>query len=171
MVRRKSFSGMQCPIARSIESLGDGWSLLILRTAFMGACRFQEFQSLLGIPPNTLSCRLDALIQHGLLTRETYCEHPPREAYRLTPKGVDVLPVLLALTAWGNRWLATEGVAIECVDAQTGRRLDPVVVDRRTGRPLLAGAVALQAGPGARPELRRALARPLVLGEPGSKNP
>jgi DNA-binding HxlR family transcriptional regulator len=138
--------------------------MLILRMAFMGTRRFQDFQSRLEIAPNTLARRLESLVEHGLLQRRTYSEHPPREEYELTEKGLDFLPVLLALTAWGNRWLAPEGTAIECADPETGSRYDPVVVDRGSGRELRAGTVALRPGPAAHPGLRQVLARGLLLG-------
>jgi DNA-binding HxlR family transcriptional regulator len=160
---------MQCPIARSLEETGDWWSMLILRSAFMGVRRFQDFQARLEIAPNTLSRRLETLVEHGLLARRTYSERPPREEYELTDKGLDFMPVLLALTAWGNRWLTPEGVAIECVHPESGRVLDPVVVDRGSGEELSAGKVALRAGPGARPELKRGLQNWIVMGKPRAR--
>ncbi|HMJ12062.1 MAG TPA: helix-turn-helix domain-containing protein [Polyangiaceae bacterium] len=156
---------MQCPIARSLEETGDGWSMLILRSAFMGVRRFQDFQARLEIAPNTLSRRLETLVEHGLLTRRAYSEKPVREEYELTEKGLDFMPVLLALTAWGNRWLTPEGVAIECVDPETGRVLEPVVVDRQSGAELGAGKVALRAGPGAKPAVVRGLQNWVVMGQ------
>jgi DNA-binding HxlR family transcriptional regulator len=172
VVRRKSFAKMQCPIARSLEETGDWWSMLILRSAFIGTRRFQDFQARLEIAPNTLTRRLETLIEHGLLRRRIYSERPPREEYELTDKGLDFLPVLLALTAWGNRWLAPEGTAIECADPETGRPFDPIVVDRETGRELRAGTVALRPGPAAKPGLQRALERGVLLGgsSPSQKN-
>jgi DNA-binding HxlR family transcriptional regulator len=163
-MRRKSFADLQCPIARTVDELGDAWSFLILRHAFLGAARFQDFEEQLGIPPTTLARRLESLRAAGLLERRRYHARPLRESYELTDKGRDFLPVLLALSAWGNRWLATEGVAIECADPESGRTVVPLVVDRSSGRPLRAGEVALKAGPAARRELRRALDPPVVLG-------
>jgi DNA-binding HxlR family transcriptional regulator len=173
LVRHKSFGSMQCPIARSLEETGDWWSMLILRTAFMGVRRFQDFEQRLGIAPNTLARRLEALTDCELLVRRTYSEHPPREEYELTPKGLDFLPVLLSLAAWGNRWLTPEGVAIECVDPDTGRTIEPVVVDRETRRELTAGTVALRAGPGARPAVKRGLEQWVLLGtaDPSDESP
>jgi len=168
VVRHKSFAAMQCPIARSLDETGDWWSMLLLRSAFMGVRRFQDFQDRLGIAPNTLARRLDHLVEHGLLVRRSYSEKPPRDDYELTEKGRDFLPVLLALTAWGNRWLAPEGAAIECVDPDTGARVEPIVIDRKSGRELSAGNVAVRAGPGALPRLKLALAEPLVMGAPGA---
>ncbi|MEY4577435.1 MAG: hypothetical protein RL701_2138 [Pseudomonadota bacterium] len=163
-MRRKSFGHVQCPIARSVDATGDAWSLLILRQAFLGARRFQDFEQVYGITPTTLTRRLQSLTQAGLLEHRSDPAHTPRETYELTDKGRDFLPVLLALGAWGNRWLAEDGVAIECADPETGRTLDPVVVDRTSGKRLLAGEVALKPGPAARRGLRAALAPLRLLG-------
>jgi DNA-binding HxlR family transcriptional regulator len=167
-MQRKSFADMQCPIARALEHTGDGWSMLILRCAFLGVRRFQDFEARLAIAPNTLKRRLDTLIHAGLLARKQYNERPPREAYELTDKGLDFLPVLLSLASWGNRWLAPEGVSIECADPNTGRALDPVLVDRASGCVLEAGRVALQAGPAAQHALRSSLEPRRVLGAGGA---
>jgi DNA-binding HxlR family transcriptional regulator len=164
MMRRKSFADVQCPIARSVDETGDAWCLLILRNAFLGLQRFHEFEERLGIAPTTLARKLETLTAAGLLERRLYNERPAREAYELTEKGRDFLPVLVALAAWGNRWLASEGVAIELADPRTGRALDPVLIDRTSGRVLRAGHVALKAGPAARRELKRSLTPPLVMG-------
>lgn len=155
---------MPCPIARSLDQVGEGWSLLILRDALLGARRFQDFEQRLAIPPNTLTRRLKVLCERGLLERRRYAEHPPRDEYALTDKGRDLLPVLLSLAAWGNRWLAPEGATLVPIDAETGKRVEPVVVDRTTLRVLEPGRVGLKAGPAAPAALRRALARPVVFG-------
>src|SRR3546814_14726677 len=102
-MQRKTFSTMACPIARSLERVGEWWNILILREAFYGSTRFDEFQASLGIATNTLTRRLNALVQEGLLERRRYSDRPPRHEYVLTPKGRDFRPVLLALLAWGNR--------------------------------------------------------------------
>jgi len=163
-MERTSFADMPCPIARSLDQVGEGWSLLILRDALLGARRFQDFEERLAIPPNTLARRLKLLCQRGLLERRRYVERPPRDEYALTEKGRDLLPVLLSLAAWGNRWLAPEGASFVPIDRETGRRVDPVVVDKRTLRVLAAGNVALKAGPAAPASLRRALVRPAIFG-------
>src|SRR5687768_10077157 len=156
---------MECPIARSLEEMGDGWTQLLVRNALLGARRFQDFEAALAIPPNTLSRRLDGLVEHGLMVRRAYAERPLREEYHLTKKGLDFAPVLLALSAWGNRWLAPKGSLIDCADPTTGKRLDPVVVDRRTRRELVAGKVALRAGRGASSTLQKALKTPVLFGQ------
>jgi DNA-binding HxlR family transcriptional regulator len=163
-MQRKSFADMECSIARSLDQMGDGWALLVVRNALLGARRFQDFEETLGIPPTTLSRRLETLIEHGVLKRRLYEERPPREEYVLTDKGRDLASVLLAFAAWGNRWLSPRGAVIECADPASGQKVEPVVVDRRTGRELLAGRVALRAGPGASARLRAALGRPVLFG-------
>src|SRR5579875_3695827 len=129
-MRRKSFGNMQCPIARSLERVGEWWSILILRDAFHGLTRFDQFQESLGIAPNMLTRRLKALVEGGLLERRRYSEHPPRDEYVLTERGRDFRPVLVALLAWGNKHFAPEGPSVVLVDAETGRLADPQLIDR-----------------------------------------
>src|SRR5258707_15036140 len=105
-MRRKSFGNMQCPAARGLERVGEWWSILILRDALHGLTRFDEFQESLGIAPNMLTRRLNALVQFGLLEPRRYSEHPPRDEYLLTERGRDFRPVLLSLLPWGNRHFA-----------------------------------------------------------------
>ena len=156
-MQRKSFAEMECNIARSVEQVGDGWSLLILRNALLGAKRFQDFEAGLGAPPTTLARRLHKLTEQGFFVRREYETHPKREEYELTPKALDFLPVLLALAAWGGRWLSPQGAPLEIVDAVTGAAIEPSLVDARTGAPLVPGQVGLRPGPGASPALRRAM--------------
>ena len=143
-MQRKSFGGMPCPIARGLERVGEWWSILILRDAFAGLTRFDAFQKNLGIAPNMLTRRLNALVEAGLLERHRYCERPPRDEYLLTERGRDFRPVLFALMAWGNRHFAPDGVRVQVVDAVTGVPADPVLVDRATGRPLLGPDFVVQ---------------------------
>ncbi len=135
-MKRKSFETMSCPIARSLERVGEWWSILILRDAFRGSTRFEQFQKSLDIAPNMLTRRLNALVESGLLERRRYSDHPPRDEYVLTGRGRDFRPVLWSLLAWGNRHFAPEGPNVVIVDGDTGELADPVLVDRRTGRPL-----------------------------------
>src|SRR3982074_3222338 len=133
-MQHKSFGNMQCPIARSLERVGEWWSILILRDAFHGLTRFDQFQKSLDIAPNMLTRRLGGLVEAGLLERRRYSERPPRYEYLLTARGRDFRPVVVALYAWGNRHFAPEGASVVLVDAATGRQADPVLVDRPTGR-------------------------------------
>lgn len=157
-MQRKRFSETQCPIARSLERVGEWWTILILRDAFHGLTRFDQFQRSLGIAPNMLTRRLCALVEEGLLERRRYCEHPPRDEYVLTERGRDFWPVLVVLTEWGNRHFAPEGVASVLVDAETGERADPALVDRRSGRSIDERAFRFAAGPAAGERILRRLA-------------
>lgn len=133
-MQRKRYGNMKCPIARSLDRVGEWWSILILRDAFYGLRRFDEFQKSLGVAPNILTRRLNRLVESGLLERRPYSEHPPRDEYVLTERGRDFRPVLWALLAWGNRHFAPEGPSVVVVDTETGEQADPVLVDRRTGK-------------------------------------
>ena len=158
-MRRTSFQGMDCPIARSLDRVGEWWSILILRDAFAGLSRFDEFETSLGIAPNMLTRRLQALVNAGLLQKRRYSARPPRHEYVLTERGRDFRPVLWSLLAWGNRHFAPEGASIQIVDAQTGTPADPVLVDRASMRPLAPPAFRTAPGPAASEESRRRHAR------------
>src|SRR6185437_16671788 len=98
-----------CSIARALEVLGDRWTLLVIRDAFLGVHRFDDFQRDLGVARNVLSDRLARLVDEGLLERRRYQERPERFEYRLTEKGLDLFEVLAALMHWGDRWYAPAG--------------------------------------------------------------
>jgi DNA-binding HxlR family transcriptional regulator len=157
-MQHESFANLQCPIARSLERVGERWSILILRDAFHGLTRFDQFQKSLAIAPNILTRRLKSLVQAGLLERRRYSAHPPRDEYLLTERGRDFRPVIWALLAWGNKHLAPEGLSVQLVDSETGTPADPVLVDREIGRPLTTPAFRSVAGPAAdeRTKLRQA---------------
>jgi DNA-binding HxlR family transcriptional regulator len=140
-MKRKSFGNMQCPIARSLERVGEWWSILILRDAFNGLTRFDQFQKSLDIAPNMLTRRLNGLVESGLLERRRYSERPPRDEYVLTERGRDFRPVLWSLLAWGNKHFAPEGPSVVVADSITGAVADPVLVDRASGRLLAAPTV------------------------------
>src|SRR5271157_1191652 len=163
-MRRTSFGNLQCPIARSLERVGEWWSILILRDAFLGSTRFEQFQKNLDIAPNMLTRRLNALVDSGLLERRRYSERPPRDEYVLTERGRDFRPVLWALLAWGNKHFAPEGASVVIVDAETGAQADPVLVDRNSGRLLTTPTFRSAAGPAADPGTRRR--HPVVAEQP-----
>src|ERR1700719_731759 len=131
-MHHKSFRNMPCPIARSLERVGEWWSMLIMRDALHGTTRFDEFQKSLGIAPNMLTRRLNGLVEAGLLQRRRHCEHPPRDEYLPTARGRDFRPVLVALLAWGNKHFAPEGASVILLDARSGLQADPIMVDRMT---------------------------------------
>ena len=172
-MKRASFREMECPIARTVEEIGEGWTLLVMRDALLGVRQFAQFEERLGIPASTLTRRLDDLVAKGLIERKQYAAAPPRFEYVPTPKGAALLPVILALASWGNRWVFGEGAEpIVPVDAKTGARVDCVLVDRRTLRPLEPGDLRLGPGPGATRRLRRALeAAPPLLGDAPTRPP
>src|ERR1700722_13569922 len=133
-MQRKSFSSMQCPIARGLEHVGEWWSILILRDAFRGLTRFDEFSESLGIAPNMLARRLNALVEAGLLERRRYNERPPRDEYVLTQRGRDFRPVFLSLLAFGNRHFPPDDRDVRIINLETGAPVDPLLVDPATGR-------------------------------------
>jgi DNA-binding HxlR family transcriptional regulator len=159
-MQRKSFEEMQCPIARSLERVGEWWSILILRDAFLGLTRFDQFQKSLGIAPNMLTRRLNGLVESGLLERSRYSERPPREEYLLTERGRDFRPVLWAMLTWGNKHFAEEGASVILVDSETGLPADPVLVDRVSGRIMEPPAFRPAAGPAASESARQRYAPP-----------
>jgi DNA-binding HxlR family transcriptional regulator len=154
-MQRKSFGQMVCPIARSLERVGEWWSILILRDALHGLTRFDQFQKSLGIAPNTLTRRLNALVEAGLLERRRYNERPPRYEYVSTARGRDFRPILMALLAWGNKHFAHEGASVLLVNTKTGDAVDPILVDRTTGGPIKEPEYAFAAGPAAGERTRR----------------
>jgi DNA-binding HxlR family transcriptional regulator len=154
-MQRIDFSGMDCPIARALDRVGEWWSILILRDAFHGLTRFDQFQRSLPIAPNMLTKRLNDLVAAGLLERRLYNEHPPRNEYVLTDVGRDFRPVMIAMMAWGNRHFAPEGPSSIVVDARTGIEADPILVDRATLRPLTEEDFAFGAGPAANDAVKR----------------
>jgi len=157
-MQHRNLGEMTCPVARALERVGDGWTILILRDAFHGLTRFDEFQKSLDIAPNILSRRLAGLVEDGLLARRRYSDHPPREDYVLTEKGRDFRAVVLAMLAWGNRHYAPEGKSVVLIDGETGREVDPVLVDPVTGRSVTEYPYRTVAGPAADERTRRRLA-------------
>jgi len=146
-------------VGRTLERVGDTWSLMILRDAFQGLSKFDQFEKSLGMAPNILTQRLAALVEAGFLERRPYQERPVRHEYRLTELGRDFAPVMTALLAFGNRHFAVEGIASQMVEAATGLPADPVLVDRRTGKPMDSPDFVYAAGPAAGPMVLDRVAR------------
>jgi DNA-binding HxlR family transcriptional regulator len=103
MGRTADYSQQVCSVAATLEVVGDPWTLLILRDAFSGVRRFEQWQDGLGVARNVLAARLRSLVGHGVLEKQAYSDHPPRYEYCLTPKGRDLFNVLMTLAAWGER--------------------------------------------------------------------
>jgi len=136
LMHHTSFDAMPCPIARGLDRVGEWWSILILRDAFHGLTRFDQFQKSLGIAPNILSRRLHALVEAGLLEKVRYNDRPPRDEYVLTPVGQDFRPVLWAMLAWGNKHFMPDGQQVVLLDSATGLQADPVMMDGNSGKRL-----------------------------------
>jgi DNA-binding HxlR family transcriptional regulator len=125
------YPGQECSVARSLELVGERWTLLVIRDVFRGKRRFAEIQESLGLARNVLSSRLAALVDEGILERRIYQERPERHEYFLTEKGLDLWPVLVALIGWGDRHCpGPEGPPAVIVHKECGGLVD----DRRTCR-------------------------------------
>jgi len=125
-----------CSLPPALEAMGERWSFLILRAAFNGLCHFEEFQSALGIARNILANRLGRLVGHGILERCVDPDDRRKVEYRLTEKGMALLPVLVALRQWGERWETCRPALPVLVDKQDRRPIAPVAVFSHDGRPL-----------------------------------
>lgn len=144
---------MQCPIARTLERVGEWWSMLILRDAMLGMTRFEQFQKSLGISPNILSARLATLVEHGFLERRMYSVSPPRMEYTLTDRGHAFESILLAFAHFGNQHFASDGLASVVVRRDIGRLVDVGIVDRESGEEITYPEYILAAGPVAGEEM------------------
>ncbi|MET8584157.1 helix-turn-helix domain-containing protein [Streptomyces collinus] len=148
-MRRTSFDSWPCSIARTVDILGDAWTLLVLREVFYGESRFDGFIDSLGIARNTLTDRLRRLEDAGLLQRRPYQSEPVRHEYLPTDKGRDFFGVLAALNAWGDRWLADDdGVPVVMHHTACGHDTQAKVVCSSCGEPLRDHDVAVRTGPG-----------------------
>ena len=149
MTQRTSTADWPCPIARTVDELGDGWTLLIIRDAFLGARRFDDFQRGLGIGRNILTDRLARLVERGMFVKHQYSEHPPRFEYRLTDKGRDAWGVLAAMASYADRWLTgPEGPPVVYEHQTCGHEYHAEVVCSECGDPLDVREVRAHRGPG-----------------------
>lgn len=134
-----------CPVARGLSVIGDRWTLMVLRDCFLGIRRFEAMQARLGITRHVLADRLRKLEADGVLRREPYQERPTRHEYRLTEKGKALYPVLVALIAWAEDHVPPAGdSAITLVSRETGDRIEPVLIDARSGRTITHRDVTAQ---------------------------
>lgn len=158
-MKPKSFAGMRCSIAGALELIGDRWALLVIRDLSLGLRRYDDLRASTGIPTATLAARLKHLVASGIVERVRYQERPPRDEYRLTPKGRDLWKVSVALREWGDRWDANGfGQApVEMVDSETGRPLVLALVDAETGEAVPRERALLRPGPAADGAVRRLL--------------
>ena len=125
-----------CPVARGLSVVGDRWTMLVLRDCFRGVRRFEAFQKRLGITRHVLADRLRKLEEAGVLERRLYQSRPPRHEYRLTEKGLALHPVLVTLVAWAEKWEPKAGAASRLISRDSGKPVEPVLVDARSGERL-----------------------------------
>ena len=152
---RTSLDHHNCSFARTVDIIGDRWSLMILRDAFFGISRFSQFKQRLGITQAVLSARLAHLVDHELLQREAMGEDGGREAYRLTDKGRALFPVVVALMQWGDRHIHGEGgEPLLLLDGASKNALDRISVTV-AGKPIAPRQIRLAAGPGATAQTKR----------------
>src|SRR3954469_18453658 len=151
----RDYDTQVCSVARALEVVGERWSLLVLRDAFLGVRRFDDFQRSLGVARNVLQSRLERLVEEGILERQLYQERPPRHEYRLTEKGVDLWPVIVALMKWGDRHLYPDGPPVVIEHRDCGGQVDDRRICTRCGAPLEARDVRPRPGPGSAPDARQ----------------
>lgn len=118
---------MDCSVAQCLEVVGEWWSMLIMRDAFLGVTRFDQFQQRLGISRNVLNQRLSHLVEAGVLVKVPYRDHPPRHDYRLTDKGRDLWPVLTTMRQWGDKYAAPDGPPLELAHKACGEVSEAVL--------------------------------------------
>jgi DNA-binding HxlR family transcriptional regulator len=147
---RNDYDGQVCSVAAALEVVGERWSLLIVRDVMLGLRRFDEIQADLGIARNVLQARLTRLVEQGVLERSLYQERPLRHEYRLTEKGIDLWPAIVALMNWGDRYAAPAGAPVLLEHRGCGGAVDAHRICERCGARLTARQVLAQPGPGAR---------------------
>lgn len=143
----ENLSDIRCSIGRAMCLVGESWSILILRDLTQGLSHYDEFRKSLGISPSMLSKRLNELTEACLIKKTLYQDNPPRYAYSLTEKGEDFLPVIATLLAFGNKHASPDGIDTQMMHVDTHQRIDPIVVDERTGMPLQLKDIVFGGGP------------------------
>jgi DNA-binding HxlR family transcriptional regulator len=139
-----------CSIARTLDVVGEWWTLLILRDAFRGTRRFDDFQASLGMARSVLTVRLHKLTDAGVLDKRQYSEHPPRYEYQLTEKGQALFPVITALLRWGDDWaVGPAGQPVQLVHGPCGGAIQPELTCPRCGGEVSAANTRSVPGPGA----------------------
>jgi DNA-binding HxlR family transcriptional regulator len=142
---RRRFQDQNCSVAQALEVLGDWWTLLIIRDAFLGVRRFADFELRLGISKNVLTKRLGHLVEHEVLERVDAGTHGERYEYELTPRGKDLITLLTALRQWGDRWIYGEGKEpVRVIDRRTGRPIPRVRLLDEGGEPLRGGDLRIE---------------------------
>jgi DNA-binding HxlR family transcriptional regulator len=151
MVKRTSLEKAECPVARSLDAIGDWWSLLIIRDAFLGIRRFSEFQKNIGLAKNILTVRLRTLVDRGILTTAPASDGSAYRDYVLTPKGRGIFPVLVALRQWSEEFSGeSDGFSTLLVDRDKGRPVRKLELRSADGRLLGDGNTEVRSNPRAK---------------------
>jgi DNA-binding HxlR family transcriptional regulator len=145
----RTYEGQNCSVAKSLELVGERWTMLVVREVFLGNRRFDEIAARLGIARNVLTARLGRLVEEGVLERVRYQERPERFEYRLTEKGIDLWPVIVSLVQFGDRYYAPDGPPLVLTHKGCGGAVDAHRTCDRCQARLTARDVVAQPGPGA----------------------
>lgn len=170
-MQRTSFAEMHCSIGQSLERVGEWWTPLIVRDIYLGLHRFDDIAENLGISRNLLTRRFETLVADGIVERRAYQERPLRHEYHLTAAGLELVPVLMALMAWGDKWATPAGgPPVRLVHQECGEEFTPQVCCSACGKPVDAENVTALAGPGAASGPgTRVLARHHQYGDPSAE--
>jgi DNA-binding HxlR family transcriptional regulator len=147
----RTYEGQNCSVAKSLELIGERWTMLVVREVFLGNRRFDEIATRLDIARNVLTTRLARLVDEGVLEKVRYQERPERFEYRLTEKGIDLWPIMVSLIQYGDRYYAPEGPPMILKHKDCGGLVDAHRICSTCGERLTARAVRAELGPGAPP--------------------
>lgn len=148
-MRWEELDQQPCSLSRTLAVVGDRWTLLVLRDCFLGVRRFDEFEKRLGVTRHVLADRLKKLVEYGVLVKVPYQQRPLREEYRLTERGLELHPAIMALVSWGDRHMADErGAPIRHVHKGCGQVMRPVMVCSECAEPVSARDILVQVGEG-----------------------
>jgi DNA-binding HxlR family transcriptional regulator len=144
----RTYEGQNCSVAKSLELIGERWTMLVIREVFLGHRRFDEIAARLGVARNVLTARLTRLVDEGVLERRRYQERPERFEYRLTEKGIDLWPVIVSLIQFGDRYYAPYGLPLVMRHKRCGGAVDEHRTCAECGARLTARDVLAEPGPG-----------------------
>ncbi len=172
-MKRTPYKQMNCSIASALEVVGEPWTLLIIRDAYLQVRRFEEFQRHLNIARNILTARLRKLVEYGVLQRVQYQDRPKRFEYLLTDKGAALFPVIVSLKEWGDKFGDKSGFGppLQLEDKKTNALIKPMLIDTVTNRPIELEDVRMVAGPGANPRSNDFMARLNNERDSGARSP
>jgi|SRR5579863_4335846 len=150
-MRWNQIDTMTCSVARTLSVVGDRWTMLIIRDVFLGIRRFDAMQQDLRLTPHRLSDRLRKLVREGILARVQYEQRPRRYEYRLTKRGIDLYPLIVAMIEWGDRWMAgSAGVPVELIHRPCGHSVKPQLICPSCNLKIAPREMSVRPGPALR---------------------